>query len=128
MRTRARARARRCATGLAPTSTIRALPRGVEVGERARSLRPTASPATQRASPPSSSRFQIGACALIAVDDLARAREGLLAVGGGGGDDDPRLAERDAADAVLGGRGLEPVALDRTRRRSRAIRSSAISR
>ena len=69
-------------------------------------------PGTQRSSSPSISRFQIGLCALIAVDDLAGAGERLLAVRGRRRDDHRGLAERDAPDAVLGGRRLETVALD----------------
>jgi hypothetical protein len=49
---------------------------------------------------------------LDAVDDLARAREGLAAVRRAGGDDDRRLAERHAAVAMVGGRAAQAVALD----------------
>src|SRR3954447_13797844 len=47
------------------------------------------------------------------VDDLARAREGRVAMRRARGHDDARLAELDASDAVIRRRLAEPVALDR---------------
>jgi len=72
-------------------------------------------PSTQRDPDPSTSRFQIGASALIRSIASRAAGKGLLAMGGGGGDDHAGLPERHRAGAVLGGGRLEPVPLDAAR-------------
>ena len=112
---RERARTAAPPPSAAARSGAAALPTGARAAHRV-IARPSLSgrvPSTQRASPASTSFFQIGASALMRSMISRAPAKASAAVRGRRRDRDARLAERHGADAVLGRGGLEPVALDR---------------